>query len=205
MKGNRIFLGMALLAMTVFLAYPAVSAQAQSRDRTDRPAQPASQVKSGTKYVDAHEAQNKEKGEMHNRFSYSAHGSYPRYYGWGWWYGYPYYYGFPYSNDYPFPFFGYRTLERHELHRLAKADMGIVDIHVMPENAEVYLDGRPIGKASHFDGSPGYLRLKAGGYDLALYRNGYQTIEGEIHVRPGVEYKVKATMERGTATLPETP
>jgi hypothetical protein len=257
MKGNRIFLGMAFLAMMVFMGYPAQSGslarpmqaqpvQVQPAHDTNRPLQPLPPVpaqvvpavdfnrpaqplppvpaqvvpavdfnrplqplplaKSSTRYVSEREGEEHE-GEMHDYDYYPGYGYgyYPGYYdrdwglGWGW--GYPNYWGW----GYPYSYYGSRDYQRQELRQLAMAGMGQVDIHVKPGDTQVYVNGRDVGKASQFDGNPGYLWLKAGNYDLAFYENGYQTIDREIHVRPGVEYKIKTKMEHGTATLPQMP
>jgi hypothetical protein len=207
MKSNGTLVGMAFFAMMLFITYPSQAGsftqpeRARPARQTIRPAQPLPGAGTGITTVDEHQGKKGEKGETHDHLLFE----YPDYYYWRWSNGYPYHYGFPYSSDYPLSYNSYQAFKRHELRQLANIDMGQVDIHVKPERAEVYVNGKPVGRASHFDGHPAPLWLRPGDYNLAFYENGYRTIERDVHVTPGGQYKVRARMEHGTAVSPERP
>lgn len=62
-----------------------------------------------------------------------------------------------------------------------KSNDGLFAIICQPGSAEVYVDGILIGKASKFDGSPGYLEIASGTHRLELRKNGYQTWMRDIY------------------------
>lgn len=115
--------------------------------------------------------------------------------GWGaryWWSGYhgawpwvPVYVSVGAQYDAPYP--GY----------------GALDLDVVPEKAEIYVDGRLVGRADDFDGFPTYLWLDRGTYDVVLYHPGFRTIARQYSMYPGLVIDVEDVMEPGEAVRPE--
>ncbi|MFI5185016.1 MAG: PEGA domain-containing protein, partial [Vicinamibacteria bacterium] len=69
-------------------------------------------------------------------------------------------------------------------------------IEVTPKEAEVYLDGRFVGKVSEFHGFTQRLEVHPGGRDFSLYLDGYRTIHEKLYFQPGTTYKIKGSMEK---------
>jgi|CXWL01.1.fsa_nt_gi hypothetical protein len=82
-------------------------------------------------------------------------------------------------------------------------DAGALDLDVTPEQAEVYVDGRYVGKADDFDGFPTYLWLEQGTYDVVIYLPGYQTLSRQYSVYPGAVVDVEDNLEAGESVRPE--
>lgn len=135
--------------------------------------------------------------------------------GWGsswWWdpypYGYPYGYGYGYGLGWgwygawgPRGYYYYDSPERYRSSSGHQA--GALDLDVSPERAEVYVDGRYVGRADDFDGFPTYLWLPKGTYDVVLYREGYETIARQYSIYPGLVIDVEDRMVPGEAKKPE--
>ncbi|RMH19385.1 MAG: PEGA domain-containing protein [Acidobacteria bacterium] len=140
----------------------------------------------------------------HGRFGHHGH---HRYYGHSYFprfsfyvHGYPYY---GYRHGY-----GYRYPYRYGRSRYAYGvtePLGGIDVNVRPKKAEVYVDGRYVGTADQFDGYPGYLWLEKGTYELAIYQEGYRTLEREIAVYPGVVIRLDERLAPGESVPPEPP
>jgi PEGA domain len=69
-------------------------------------------------------------------------------------------------------------------------------IQVTPKEADVYVDGRLVGKVSEFDGFTQRLDVRPGGHELVLYLDGYRTITEKLYFQPGTSYKIKGAMEK---------
>lgn len=67
----------------------------------------------------------------------------------------------------------------------AASDYARIDTDIVPEEAEVYLDGTLIGQADDFDGFPDYLYLEPGKYRLEFRHPWYETIAKEVDVEAG--------------------
>lgn len=137
------------------------------------------------------------RGGSHHYTSYH-HSYYPRspFY----WYGYyyPFYYG---HYAYGYPHYG-----RYDRYRYSSGEaLGALDLDVRPEKAEVYVDGRFVGVADNFDGFPSYLWLEPGTYEIAFYKEGYETVTRAVKVPPGTEIGFEDRMVAGTAVKPEAP
>ena len=74
--------------------------------------------------------------------------------------------------------------------------LAVVDTHVRPKRTRLVLDGRFVGTAKSFDGSPDYLYLRPGRYRLQARLGGYRTAEFEIDARPGCRFDIRHRMER---------
>ncbi len=102
-----------------------------------------------------------------------------------WYWGYPYWAGGPYAYG----------VGRSEMY--AAQGMGALDLNVRPRDAEVHVDGQPVGKARKYDGLPGYLWLEKGIHEIAFSKPGYETVERRIKVFPGLELDVDVTLPAG--------
>jgi hypothetical protein len=80
---------------------------------------------------------------------------------------------------------------------------GALDLDLAPEKAEVYVDGRLIGRADDFDGFPTYLWLPRGTYDVVFYLAGYKTIARQYTIYPGLVIDVDDLMQPGDSVRPE--
>ncbi len=84
-------------------------------------------------------------------------------------------------------------------------DAGALDLNTRPKKASVYIDGELVGRVDAFDGFPRYLWLRGGSYRIAIYKEGYETLERRIRVRPGVVVRIDDDLVPGTAALPQPP
>ena len=82
---------------------------------------------------------------------------------------------------------------------------GALDLDLRPKKTEIYVDGAYVGVADQFDGFPRYLWLDEGTYELAFYKEGYQTIFRQYTIFPGVTIAVDDRMQPGQAVLPTPP
>ena len=119
----------------------------------------------------------------------------PSCWGWGWGYWGPYWH-FPPAASYPV----YRTPYSYPS---ASADLGAVNLVIKPKKADVYVDGRFVGRAKNFDGYPGYLWLEEGSYEISLVRDGYVTFSDRMTVRTGQILDVRLRLEQGLSTPPK--
>jgi PEGA domain len=83
-------------------------------------------------------------------------------------------------------------------------------IEVTPKEAEVYVDGRLVGKVKEFAGFTDRLEVRPGGHELVLYLDGYRTIDEKLYFQPGSSYKIKGSMEKlgageSSGARPEAP
>jgi hypothetical protein len=83
----------------------------------------------------------------------------------------------------------------------------IVKTDVSPEEAQVFLDGKYIGTADDFDGSPDYLYLGPGKYHLEFQLPGYQTFATDLDASRGqrVRFDQKLKLEPGKSALDQFP
>lgn len=82
------------------------------------------------------------------------------------------------------------------------AGLTALDTDVVPESAEIWLDGERVGTADDFDGFPDYLWLPPGPHDLLLYKPGYRTIVGRIVLDHGIVNVLDDRMVKGRAMPP---
>lgn len=82
------------------------------------------------------------------------------------------------------------------------ADAGALDINTRPKKASVYIDGELVGRVDGFDGFPRYLWLREGSYRIAVFMEGYETLERQIRVQPGVVIRIDEDLVPGTAERP---
>jgi hypothetical protein len=119
---------------------------------------------------------------------------------WGW----PGYYGYRAHPYYYYPAYGgYVAADSGYAKR--PVELGAVDLGIKPKRARVYLDGRYIGLAKQFDGTPNYLWVERGGHTLTFYHTGYQNSVRTIVVDTGQVLTLKDTLHEGQAVLPEPP
>ncbi len=79
---------------------------------------------------------------------------------------------------------------------------GALDLDLRPESAEIYVDGVYVGVADQYDGFPTYLWLEEGTYEIAFYKDGYETIFRQYTIYPGVTIEVNDRMRKGDAVPP---
>lgn len=136
-----------------------------------------------------------------------GHHYYPRdwsYYGrsgYGYGYGWPFYSwgGWSPRHYYPYVLSDYRYERDSALTR----NHGAFDLDIVPEKAQVFIDGRYVGVADDFDGFPEFLWLEAGTYDVVFYMPGYRTISRQYSLSGGSLVDVEDNMEPGESVRPE--
>ena len=69
-----------------------------------------------------------------------------------------------------------------------KPRLGLVHLKVEPADAEIFVDGRPMGKV------PRQLRLVAVEHRLKITKKGYQPYQTQITPRPGFEQQIDVTL-----------
>ncbi len=70
-----------------------------------------------------------------------------------------------------------------------------VRILASPKHAAVYVDGYYAGVVDDFDGVFQPLPLLPGGHTIALYLDGYRTVNRRVYLTPGATLKLHDTME----------
>ena len=80
---------------------------------------------------------------------------------------------------------------------------GAIDLNVKPKKAEVWVDGRLIGKVQDFDGYPSYLWLEEGTHRVVLSLGGYRTYDETITIEPGAVVKLKLKLLPGESDPPK--
>jgi hypothetical protein len=142
------------------------------------------------------------RGDIRSR----GHRTTVRYYGpsWGasWWWWDPYPYGWGWYGSWGPRGYYYDAPERYR-YSSSGNQAGALDLDLSPERAEVYVDGRYVGRADDFDGFPTYLWLPKGTYDVVFYRQGYETIARQYSIYPGLVIDVEDRMVPGEAKKPE--
>ena len=131
----------------------------------------------------------------------------PRSYGSGWghggnwghgWYPYNWYWGSAWGPSVYYSSGGGRN------YSLDYDDgAGALDLDLEPERAEVYVDGRLVGRADDFDGFPTYLWLPRGTYDVVFYLPGYRTLARQYSIYPGLVIDIEDQMELGDSVRPD--
>ncbi len=110
----------------------------------------------------------------------------------------------PWAWPPPYPYYGVGPWGwEAEVFAYAPPDAGALDINTRPKKASVYVDGELVGRADAFDGFPRYLWLRGGSYRIAVFKEGYETLERRIRVRPGVVIRIDDDLVPGTAAQPQ--
>ena len=123
----------------------------------------------------------------------------------GFGFGYPGYYYGPYYGPWRYGYgpYGYRPYVYVRDGESAVPPGGI-DINVKPKkNTQVWIDGAYVGLVKQFDGWPDYLWLPKGNYQMVLFSPGYQTVERDVSVYPGVVIDFKLHLAPGESTPPQ--
>jgi hypothetical protein len=83
----------------------------------------------------------------------------------------------------------------------------VVKTDVSPEEALVFLDGKYIGTADDFDGTPDYLYLGPGKYHLEFRLPGYRMFATDLDVSSGQRVRLdqKLKLEPGKSALDQFP
>lgn len=71
-----------------------------------------------------------------------------------------------------------------------------IRIEVEPREAQVFVDGYYAGVVDDFDGASQRLRLTPGGVTITLFLEGYRTEQQRLYLPPGVDQRVRLTMQR---------
>lgn len=71
-----------------------------------------------------------------------------------------------------------------------------VRVMASPKNAAVYVDGFYAGIVDDFDGLFQPLPLLPGGHTIALYLDGYRTVNKSVYLTPGSTLKLRQNLER---------
>jgi hypothetical protein len=113
------------------------------------------------------------------------------YWGWGWPWGWgwgpgPYYYGAPGGA------LGYAMM----------SGMGALDLHVKPNRAGVWVDGKYVAEARDLDGDPSYLWLKEGSHHVVVYKAGFRSFEEDLDAHTGIVRELKVKLEPGESQPP---
>jgi hypothetical protein len=121
-------------------------------------------------------------------------------FGWGWGWG-PFYHPYGYL---PYGPYAYSGTARADLNAAAIADLGAVDLHVKPGNAEVWVDGKYVAEARNLDGDPSYLWLKEGAHKLSIRKGGYESYTTQVDIRRGVKRDLKVRLRETEEETPAT-
>ncbi len=70
-----------------------------------------------------------------------------------------------------------------------------VRIQVIPNHAQVFVDGYLAGEVDEFDNAFQQPRLRPGGHEIAIYLEGYRTIRRSLYAEPGAIERIQAVMQ----------
>lgn len=68
-------------------------------------------------------------------------------------------------------------------------------VQVTPRDAEVFVDGVPVGFVDQFDGFFQRLHLPSGPHEIEIYREGYRSVRQKLYLTPGATLRVRYDME----------
>jgi hypothetical protein len=123
----------------------------------------------------------------------------PYYYGYGYpyyssYYSYPYYSSYPYYGGYSYPYAyggyapaygGYAPPPPAGYVGARGGTWGEIRIEGAPKDAQVYADGRLVGRAGDFDGPVHHLELEAGPHEIEIRMTGMPPMTYDVDVSPG--------------------
>lgn len=92
--------------------------------------------------------------------------------------------GYPWGG---YPPYGYYQYGRADITSSLRID-------VTPREAEVFVNGYSAGLVDDFDGIFQRLRLPPGGYEIAIYLEGYRTIYRNIYLSPNSSHTIRDQM-----------
>ncbi len=156
-------------------------------------------------------------GAGHSGYGYGRGWGYPYYYGhspfWGWSYwGWGWGWGWaPYWSTWwwggPWGGTSIYVAPGNVAVGARSGRYAVVKTDVTPEEAQVYLDGKYIGTADDFDGSPDFLYLGTGTYHLEFRLPNYQPYVTDMEVTRGQQVRVvqELKLEPGKNALDSFP
>lgn len=125
---------------------------------------------------------------------------FPGFFGFSPFFSYPYFYDYYYGYGYPYP---YPAPEGGIDRNYARLQgWGAVDLDIKPKKAEVWVDGEFVGKVGEFDGYPSYLWLKEGVHKVTVYEGGFESLERELSIKPGLVIRLKLKLKPGSSQPP---
>ncbi len=83
-----------------------------------------------------------------------------------------------------------------------RAEMGALNLDIIPGDAQVYVDGEYVGLASSFDGLK-YLWLPKGTHDIVFYKEGFETLALQETISPGLVITLDFRLEPGPSVRPD--
>lgn len=121
--------------------------------------------------------------------------------GWyGGWYGYPsLWWGSAAWWGAPYYYSAYRSGPA-SYRNPGSARYAALDLDVAPEEAQVLLDGTPIGTADDFDGNPDFLYLRPGTYQLEFRIPGFDSFQAEVRIEAGQFYEIEPELSPSAGT-----
>jgi hypothetical protein len=132
-------------------------------------------------------------GSVHVSGGYwgSPYWAYP-YWGHGypyWGHGYPYWGYGPYGYAYPPP--------RVWVGEGMSSPPAVLETHVQPKRAEVWIDGMLAGQARDFTGTWDRLWIEPGRHEIELRKAGYRTLRLALDLAPGGRARIEERLEQG--------
>ena len=126
-------------------------------------------------------------------------------YRYGYRYGYRSYYR-PYSSYWHYGYWGWPSLSVYAgvpYDYAFNPDAGAIDMNIKPKRAEVWVDGKLVGKVGDYDGFPRYLWLDKGEHHIVVHLEGYESLARRVEIKPGVVMALKERMVEGATKSPE--
>jgi hypothetical protein len=74
--------------------------------------------------------------------------------------------------------------------------MGGLSFQISPGDAQVFVDGRPVGTAGQFTPTTQPLGLPAGRHQIEVRASGYRTMSFEVNIVAGQVIPYQGTLER---------
>ena len=115
-----------------------------------------------------------------------------------WLYAYNGLYDMPFYGAFdPFALdFGYAGPQVGTTTTPTKDEKGVLHLNVKPHDAEVYIDGGLVGKASQFEGVFHKLRLDEGVHRVELRAPGYAPLVVNVRIQAGESMTYRGTLEK---------
>lgn len=84
-----------------------------------------------------------------------------------------------------------------DVHAYRAQGLSAIDVNIVPQEAEISLNGVVMGTAEDFDGFPNFLIVEPGTHTVHARARGFKTYEVTIHLAPGEQVNLNKRMDAG--------
>ncbi len=89
-----------------------------------------------------------------------------------------------------------------DVHAYRAQGLSAIDVNIVPQSAEISLNGVVMGTAEDFDGFPNFLIVEPGTHTIYARAPGFKSYQVTVHLAPGEQVNLNKRMERGEDVIP---